>query len=154
MLTCIPQSNRNWDFRVQSTSAGLVELNFELLTENGQIQLGNDQYQIRKHGWTSGHWTLEANGECIADAHQRNPFFRTFEVVTAGKRLTVKAKSRASRCFEILESNSPLGTIRPMHPFTRRSVVDCSTSVPELIQLFCFWLAALMWRRGSLSYNI
>lgn len=153
MLTCLPQSLCNWNFHVRGTSLGLAELYFNFFTEQGDLRLGDTYYQIHKHGWASGHWTLESNGEIFADAQKSNPFYRSFEVIAAGQRLTVKAESPLTRCFEIMESGSLLGTIRPMHPFTRRAVIDCAMVVPELTQLFCFWLAVLTWRRAAKNNN-
>jgi hypothetical protein len=48
-----------------------------------------------------------------------------------------------------MESDIVRGSIRPIHLFTRRAVIECSDDVPELVQLFCFWLIALMWRRAQ-----
>jgi hypothetical protein len=75
--------------------------------------------------------------------------FRSFDVRAGGVQLTVKAQSSFTRSFEILSDDSVVGTIRPVHPFTRRASIECGPSVPELVQLFSFWLAALTWRRAA-----
>ena len=72
-----------------------------------------------------------------------------FEVRSGAVQVTVKAHSAVTRCYDILTDGSIVGTIRPAHPFTRRAFIDCSSSVPELAQLFSFWLAVITWRRES-----
>ena len=153
MLTCLPRSLCTWDYRVPDASSGTAELNFNFLTEQGDIQLADQGYEVRKHGWTSGHWTLEVNGHTLADVQKISPLTRTFEVETGGQHLTVQAQSVFTRCFDILELDRVQGTIQPMHPFTRRAVIDCSSAVPELVQLFCFWLVVITWRRSQSNNN-
>jgi len=63
--------------------------------------------------------------------------------------LAVKARSAFSRRYDILSDGHPAGTIQPAHSFTRRAFIDCTPEVPELAQLFSFWLAALTWRRAA-----
>lgn len=149
MLTCLPKSLCNWNFRVPDTSAGTAELNFNFLTEQGDIQFSGQAFEVRKHGWTSGHWTLESNHGVLIDGQKVSPFLRTFVIQAHDRSFTLKAQSAFGRSFDVLESDRVQGTIRPVHPFTRRTVLDCSDEVPELVQLFCFWLVALMWRRSQ-----
>ncbi len=153
MLTRLPQSLCTWNFRVPDTSAGTAELNFNFLSEQGDIRFDGQDFEVRKHGWTSGRWTLEANDRTQAEAQKTSPLTRTFEVTAGGQQLTIQAQSMFTRCFDILESGQIQGTIRPMHPFTRRAVIDCSSQVPELAQLFCFWLVVITWRRAQKNNN-
>lgn len=153
MLTCLPQSLCTWNYRIPNTSTGVAQLNFNFFTEQGEIRLDRQILEVRKHGWTSGHWTLELNGQTLADGQKASPFTRTFEVVAGQQQLTVKAQSAFTRCFNILESDRVHGTIRPKHPFTRRAVIDCSSEVPEGVQLFCFWLVVITWRRAQKNNN-
>jgi hypothetical protein len=64
--------------------------------------------------------------------------------------LTLRAVSAMRRGFEIVAADGVIaGRIEPMHAFTRRAYIDCDERVPELIQLFAFWLVALAWRRAK-----
>ncbi len=153
MLTCIPQSICSWNFRVPDASSGSALVEFNFLTEQGRIVLGNVEYAVRKHGWLSGHWTLERDGESNVEALKPSAMFRSFDVETGPLKLTVKAASPFGRSYEILSNGNLAGTIQPAHPFTRRAFIDCDSSVPELVQLFSFWLAALTWKRAARSSN-
>jgi hypothetical protein len=149
MLTCIPQSLCSWDFRVFGASAGEAGLAFNFFSEQGSISVGGRELAIRKHGPMSGHWTLELGGTVCAEARKPSAMFRSFEVRSGDAQWTVKARSAFARDYEILSGESVVGTIRPAHPFTRRSFIECSSSVPEFAQLFSFWLVAITWRRAA-----
>ncbi len=149
MLTCIPQSLCSWNFRVSGAHSGPAALAFNFFTKQGSISLGGIEFPVRKHGLLSGHWTLERDGATCADAKKPNAMFRSFEVRSGALQLTVKAQSAFTRCYDILADGSVVGTIRPAHPFTRRAFIECSSSVPELAQLFSFWLAVITWRRAA-----
>jgi hypothetical protein len=149
MLTCIPQSFCSWDFRISGAPSGEAALAFNFFTEQGSITLGGIELPVRKHGILSGHWTLERNGATWADAKKPNALFRSFEVRSDAVQLTVKAQSAVTRCYDILADGSVVGTIQPAHAFTRRAFIECSSSVPELAQLFSFWLVVVTWRRAA-----
>lgn len=151
MLTCIPQSLCSWDFRVIGSSAGPAALTFNFFNEQGGISIDGLEYSIRKHGPFSGHWTLEHNAHTYVDAQKPNALFRSFEVHSSAVKLTVKAHSVVGRCYDILADSQVVGTIRPAHPFTRRAYIECGSSVPDLEQLFSFWLAVVTWRRAANS---
>ena len=153
MLTCIPQSICSWNFRVPDASSGPALVEFNFLTEQGRIVLGNVEYAVRKHGWLSGKWTLERNGECVVESLKPSALFRSFDVEAGTIKLTVKARSALGRSYEILANGNLAGTIQPAHAFTRRAFIDCDSSIPELVQLFSFWLAALTWKRAAKSSN-
>jgi hypothetical protein len=149
VLTCIPQSLCTWNFRVLGTSAGSASLAFNFFTEQGSISLGHVEFTVRKHGPLSGHWTLERERQTTAEARKPRAMFRSFDLSVAGVHFTLKAESAFTRCYDILCGEQRLGTIRPAHPFTRRAFIECASEIPELAQLFSFWLAVLTWRRAA-----
>jgi hypothetical protein len=153
MLTCLPRSICSWDFEVTGGASGPAVVEFNFMTEQGSITVGGDEYVVRKHGMFSGEWTLERGAEICAEAKKPSAFFRSFEVRSSVLPLTVEASSAFTRCFDIVGGGEVIGTIKPAHPFTRRSFIECHAVVPELVQLFSFWLAALAWRRAARNNN-
>jgi hypothetical protein len=149
MLTCLPQSLCSWDFRVLGAFAGSATVTFNFFSEQGTISLGNMEFTVCKHGWLSGQWTLENSGGTVAAATKPNPLLRSFEVDAGDLRLTVKAQTPFTRCFDIVSNGAVVGSIRPVHPFTRRAYIECRDALPEFVQLFAFWLAVLLWRRAA-----
>jgi hypothetical protein len=113
-------------------------------SEQGSIDIGSQHYEVVKQGWLSGEWTLECGGQVIARALQ--PLFtRSFEVEHNGQELTL-SPVLFSRQFDVSIGSQLIGTIGPTGVFTRRSLVQCD-ALSELMQIFCFWLVALTWRR-------
>ena len=131
------------------SAAGPAELAFNFFTEQGGMTLGGMEFTIRKHGWLSGHWSLDMSGRARAEARKTNPFLRRFEISAQETQFVLQAQSSFTRSYNLLTGEAVAGTIRPEHLFTRRATVDCNDAVPELVQLFAFWLAALTWKRAA-----
>ena len=153
-MTCIPQSLCTWNFRVLEATAGPAALTFNFLSEQGSIFLGPAEFAVRKHGPLSGHWTLERDGRTDAEARKPSALFRSFEVKAESVSLIVKAQSALTRSFDILAGGRVAGTIRPAHPFTRRAFIECAPEIPELAQLFSFWLVVITWRRAANNNSV
>jgi hypothetical protein len=131
---------------VEGAGAGNAALTFSTFTEQGTLKLGSEEFAVRKHGAFSGRWTLEREGGIYAEA--RKSMLRQFEINSQGATFRVQARW-FSRTFEILSDQDVIGMIRRAHPFTRRATIDCNSSFPELLQLFSFWLVAIVWRRAA-----
>ena len=159
MLTCLPRSICSWNFLVRGTMGGEAGLTFNWFTEQGTIDWNGTEYEVVKHGPFSGHWTLEIPGRVVMNAQKSSAFTRTFELDGSCGPLTLQARSMLTREFEIFDAEKLVGTIVPMHMFTRRAKiftearVDCDSKLSELAQLFAFWLVALTWKRATKSDN-
>ncbi len=151
MLTCTPRSIFSSDFKIEGADAGPASASFRFFGEQGEIFLAGATYMVRKHGLLSERWTLERNGEICAEAIKPSGLLRRFEIRSGGKLFALKAQSAMTRTYNVFSSDTVVGTIRPAHFFTRRAFVDCSPSVPGLLQLFAFWLAAITWQRAANS---
>jgi hypothetical protein len=149
MLTCLPQSVCSWNYRVRGASAGEAAVTFNFLSEQGTIALGGVTLQVVKHGWLSGKWTLESGAGTYAVAVKPSSLYRSFDLDAGQMQFNLAAASPLGRTFNVTASGTTLGTIRPAHLFTRRAFVECDDSVPELVQLFAFWLTALTWKRAA-----
>jgi hypothetical protein len=148
-LTCLPQSICSWNYLVTISDSDVeASVEFNFMSEQGNITFQSGYYDI-KHTWLSGEWSLESDGRVIVIAIKPNPLTRFFVVSYDGRELVLKAMSPFGRSFVIEQDNRVLGMIEPMHTFTRRATIDCSSSVAIPIQLFMFWLTVLMWKRAS-----
>lgn len=124
-------------------------MSFTTFGESGGITLENGaEFSIIKQSWMQGRWTLAQGGMVCAEAEKPSAFFRSFEVRTDAVSFTVQAASAFSRIFQIVVEGVVVGVIRPAHVFTRRAFVECDSAMPEVAQLFAFWLAAISWRRS------
>ena len=148
-MTCLPVSLCSWNFQVTGAAAGPASVDFNFFSEQGEISLGPGAYTVRKHGPLSGRWTLEKDGEVFAAASKPSALFRAFDIEAGDARFTVKAQSALTRSYAILSGGRKIGVIRPAHAFTRRAFIECGPEVPELAQLFAFWLVVITWRRAA-----
>jgi hypothetical protein len=149
MVTCLPQSICSWNYRVLGLPGGEGATVMNYLSEQGNVSLGGVTYDVVKKGLFSGEWSLQGQGEIVAAARKPSAMFRSFTVTFGGGGLTLQAQSPFSRVFQLLNSERVIGEIRPAHPFTLRALMQCDDDVPQLVQLFAFWLVALSWRRTA-----
>jgi hypothetical protein len=153
MLTCLPRSICSWDFRIRGTTGGEAILTFNWFTEQGTISWNGTEFEVVKHGPFSGHWTLESPQGVVTKAQKTSAFTRTFELESESGLITLQARSVFTRAFELLQTGNSVGTIVPMHAFTRRATIQCTDQVDELTQLFAFWLVVITWKRAAKNNN-
>jgi hypothetical protein len=153
MLTCVPMSICSWNYRVLGLPAGEGRTWINRMSEQGSVSLGGVLYDVVKHGWMSGMWTLEERGHVFATAQKLSAFTRTMVVSCGEASLTVEAMSPFSRAFELRDRRDVVGVIRPVHLFTRRGEMSCDAAVPQVAQMFVFWLVAMSWRRTANKNN-
>lgn len=149
MLTCLPKSICSWDYRVLGTASGPAEVTFGVITKPGIITLGPECHAARKHGWCSGKWTLEHGGKVEVEARQPRLLLRHYELRGEGGEYSLQAKTAFRGRYDLTSGGVLVGSIWPAHAFTKRAFIQCDPAVPELTQLFAFWLAALTWRETT-----
>jgi hypothetical protein len=153
MLSCVPVSLCSSNYRVLGLPAGEGTTEINWFSEQGRLSLGGATYEVVKHGPMSGEWTLEARGEIVAAARKPSMLTRTAIVTFGEATLTVQAVSPFTRVFEVSIGERVVGRVRPVHPFTRRGVMECDAAVPQLVQMFVFWMVAMSWRRTASKNN-
>jgi len=149
MVTCLPKSICDRDYRVKGLPEGEAEVLFDMMTEQGSIVIGGETMRVCKHGMTSGRWTLEVDGLVLAEATKPSPMMNCFEIVALGVTFQLSPRLPLSRTYIITCERKRCGEIRPMHAFTRRAVIECDNFIDSPTQLFAFWLIGLMWRRNE-----
>lgn len=151
-LDCVPRGFWTWTYHVYGSKNGDAQVTFNMFSEQGSIVVSGVEFRIRKHGWLSGTWSLEQDGLTLATATKPSALIRAFDVEADDRRFELRARLM-TRTFDIFEGSDQPGLIRPAGFFTRRALVECREDVPFLVRLFCFWLAALMWRRAAKNSN-
>lgn len=148
MLICNPKSFFSWSFEITGSTRGAASVDFDIFGESGTITHAETPYRVQKQGWLSGTWSVSSGSEVLATAVKPSAWTRAFEISSMDTPLLVKAGSPLGRSYEMISGGRVIGTISPTHPFTRRSTIACEDQIPELIQLFSFWLAVMTWRRS------
>ncbi len=151
VLTCLPQSICSWNYSITGSDSDVIaSVEFDFWNEQGSIILEPSCYGVKRGWvWPSDEWSLESGDRVIAVATKPNPFTRFFEVSYSSQDLILRPELPFTRSFLIEQDNRVLGTIQPMHSFTRRASIDCSSSIAIPVQIFLFWLTVLMWKRDA-----
>jgi hypothetical protein len=149
MIRCKPKGLCSWDFFLDGEGHhASVEFNWQ--GEQGAITADGMPFEVRKHGFLSGHWTLERNRERVASAQKANPFTRTFEIQHDQESLILCAEFAFGRSFRLQRPEDPIATIRPYHAFTRRATIETFAQKCDFPMIcFAFWLVVLNWRRAA-----
>ncbi|NNE70595.1 MAG: hypothetical protein HKN29_09575 [Rhodothermales bacterium] len=150
MIHCYPRNlfSRQYD-AVAVPGGALGEVNFRAMTEQGSIVWDNVEWQVTKHGPASGYWTLSRGKEYAADAQKDSAMKRHVRVETKDLELELRPRSVFTSTFEVFDGQLRVGVIKRANVFSRRSYLEFDAEVPELIQLFCFWMVRMLWRRSQ-----
>lgn len=129
-----------------------VRLEFARMSEQGAVIANGTRFKVRKHGVTSGRWTLEAGGEVVATAQKSTPFHRTFRIEGTMGAQVLRAKSAVGRAMLVEADGRVVLRLAPNNAFTRKARVDlCGVEWDAASVGFVCWLTLLTWRRASSS---
>ncbi|MEM1296501.1 MAG: hypothetical protein AAGH89_14125 [Verrucomicrobiota bacterium] len=152
IVRAIPQGLLTWNFEVRKANELVGTTFYKVFGESGGMTLGDQRFMIERQGPMSGQWRLaHREGPELAVAQKANAFTRRIEMkwLEAGTILSMEGENPWSRIMKVSANGKRLGKIVPDHIFTRKSTLDFGEDVPMEIQLFCLWLAALLWRRAA-----
>tara|TARA_R110002096_G_scaffold29509_5_gene88965 strand:- start:34973 stop:35449 length:477 start_codon:yes stop_codon:yes gene_type:complete len=151
-VRAIPQGLFTWNFEIRKADNVVGMTTYRIFGESGELSLGERQFVVERQGPLSGQWRLaQRNGPELAVAQKANAFTRRIEMkwLEAGSVLTMEGVNPWSRTMKITANGNLLGRIVPDHLFTRKSTLEFGEDVPMEIQLFCLWLAVMLWRRAA-----
>lgn len=144
MIDCLPQGICSWNY-VLSGDGWQASVRMERMREQGTIEINGREFTIRKHGFASGTWSLESEGQIVLTARKKNPFTRTFMISGDDADAELRADSVFSRSMWLTGRGIDC-RIQPRHPFTRRATIE-GPCPDDLLTCFAFWLTVLSWRR-------
>lgn len=146
MVKCAPHSVFSWNYAVSGLVLGSAQLTFEPFSDQGVIAFDGIRLGVRKEGWINARWTLERDGEAVAVANKHGMLGRRFELTHGDQVFLLKPQTPITRGYDIFLGDTVVGTIEPDHPLTRVAHIECKVAVAEVVQLFSFWLVAMVWR--------
>lgn len=149
MISCLPNGLCSWNYTLKGDGHS-AEASLQMFTEQGSLVVDGVAFEIRKHGFASGHWTLEREGAVIISAQKPSPLTRTVKLSNAEASWTLQAESAFGRSFRLERGASIIAAIRPAHMFTRRATIELLRDDGEFTAVcFAFWLAVIAWRRAA-----
>jgi hypothetical protein len=119
------------------------------MREAGTLVLDDGAYKVYRKGRFSGAFILEKDGSVVASATKPSALKRALEVEYGNNRYALKPISSFGRTFVLLDEGTILGTMRPLHAFTRKALVDFPDSIPLPVRIFMVWLTIILWKRDE-----
>lgn len=149
MIACTPRGLCSWNYTLKGDGHS-AEAALQMFTEQGSLVVDGVDFEIRKHGFASGLWTLEREASVIISAQKSSPLTRTVELSNAEASWTLEAESAFGRSFRVQRGGSIVAAIRPAHMFTRRAMIELVRDDGDFTAVcFAFWLAVIAWRRAA-----
>jgi hypothetical protein len=137
----------SWDFTVSQAGRRIAEIGLSW-RERGRLTVNGLAYAVRRER-AFGEFRLEAAGNTVAIAVKPSLFRRVFQVTHGAKTWTVRRESLWSRRIQVLEGDREIGHITRRSRWSYRSDAVLPDTMPMPVQVFCVWLAALIWKREA-----
>ena len=153
MLTCLPTDDSSWNYEIFEADRAVASVEPFTFSEKAVIRYRGESFDVVKPVYLGGEWNLSQSSGIIALAKKPNPLFRSFDLTSDRLYFTLKASNPLGRAFEITTDSRMVGTISPIHLFTRRAVIDCAPAMPVLLQLFSFCLVVFTWKRRTFDLD-
>lgn len=149
MLELVPRLSMSQRYSVRRDGIEVAEVDLAWWKEGGRLEVEGGTYGLRREGVKSGAFTLSQDGQVLVAAHKPSALRNRFEVEHDGQRYELVKAGWWMRRFELRAGGSTVGSVAPLHPFTRRARVSLPGELPLPVKVFLAALVALMWRRGS-----
>jgi hypothetical protein len=148
MLAIEKQHWYSWDFTVSQAGRRIAEVGLSW-RERGRLTVNGLAYTVRRQS-AFGEFHLESPGGGAVAVAAKPSFFRRVFVVTAGAHTwTVKRQSPWSRRIQVLEGDREVGHVTRGNWWSYRASATLPDTMPVAVQVFCVWLAALIWKRET-----
>lgn len=151
VLQARPKRWLSWGFELYEAERLIATMDMTWLSEGGSFVWEGAQYTLSREGLWSGDFVLQGNGQTPARATKPSAFVRRFEVHVGSRALTLEAASLFTRKFQLIENGSVVGSITPKHALSRSCTLTFPDGLSVPVQVFLFWLVALIWRRAENS---
>ena len=117
-------------------------------SEQCSILIDDVLFEVKKHGVTSGLWTLEKEGLPHASAKKLSIWKRSFHIETPMGLLHLGSNGALKRSFFIGLEGEVIATIYPRNVVSRHAEMEIHFPEYDFPSLaFAFWLVILTWRR-------
>jgi hypothetical protein len=138
----------SWDFTVSQAGRRIAELGLSW-RERGRLTVNGLAYTVRRER-RLGEFRLESpGGGTVATAAKPSLFRRVFEVRHGAHTWTLRRQSLVSRRIQVLEGDREIGHITRTSWWSYRATAALPDAMPLAVQVFCVWLAALIWKREA-----
>lgn len=149
MLELVPRSPFSRQFILLRDGQPIAELALGLVRERGSIVVAGTPYEVRRERLLTSEFVLSQRRQEIARARKTSAVRNRFEVTWDSHVWELVKVTWWGRAFAVREGGTEIGSMRPEHAFTRRSLIDLPDDVPVPVAAFLAALAVLMWNRDQ-----
>jgi hypothetical protein len=150
MLAIEPRHWYSWDFMVSNGGRPIGEIGLSW-RERGRLTVNGLAYTVRRER-AFGEFRLESPGGTVATAVKPSLFRRVFEVTHGAKTWKVRRQSAWSRRIQVFEGDREIGHVTRTSWWSYRAAATLPDTMPVAVQVFCVWLAALIWKRDAAAH--
>jgi hypothetical protein len=149
MLAIEKQHWYSWDFTVSQAGRRIAEIGLSW-RERGRLTVNGLAFTVRRDRAFGSEFRLESpDGRTVATAVKPSFFRRAFEVTQGAKTWTVRRQSPWSRRIQVLDGGREIGHVTRGSWGSYRASAALPDAMPMPVQVFCVWLAALIWKREA-----
>jgi hypothetical protein len=149
MLRAVPKNWFSWKFEIFDGEVKVANLDLAWFREEVEFAIQGRTFEIGREGVMSSVFLLREDGRTIASATKPSAFRRSFDVVFDQTGYKLEAVGPFVRRFELRKDFREVGSIHPVHLFSRKAIVELPEYLPLEVQVFIAWLVIMLWKRGS-----
>jgi hypothetical protein len=148
MLHALPTSWLSSHFRLESDGRDIGRLALAAIRERATFTVKDVEFSFYRESM-AGDFVLDFQGSVLARAQKTSVLKRQFTLTFEDQSYTLSASSAFGRAFVLSEGEAEVGRVRPLKMFSNKAEIDLPDAVPLPVQVFCFWLVVVLWKRAE-----
>lgn len=149
LLELVPHGWSSRRFTIRRDGETVADLELAWLREGGAVTIGGEPFELSREGLVSGVFALSRVGIEVVRASKPSAWRERLEVTHEGATYELAKASWWGNAYDVRADGRAIGSIRPRHPFTRRSAVTMPEEFPLAVTVFIAALVVLMWNRQA-----
>ncbi len=148
MLYALPTSWFKPAFRLVRDGREVGHLTVSSFRERATFAVKDVEFTFYREGMT-GDFVLEFQESVLARAQKPSAFKQRFTLAFEGQSYALAPASWYGRTFVLREGDEEAGRVRPLSAFSNKTDLDLPDALPLPVQVFCFWLVLILWKRAA-----
>jgi len=148
-LRAEPLSWLSFGVRILSGESEITQLKISAFKSKGSFTLDGEDFTIEPSGFWGSNATLKKGASIIAKAQKAGALKRTWEISSAGHRLTLESRSLTGRAYVLLLGKQEVGRVQREGFAGRRTIMEFPDNVPVFLQVFLAYIVISQARREA-----
>ena len=130
----------NWLVEAEGAALAVAEIRLSRFRSAGEIVVGVRRYEIRRHGWLRGAYTLLDDGGLMAVAADLHWWSNRVRVQCGHANWELAPRTWFSHAYTLREGEREIGRIRPLYLLSSGLSVELPDAIPLPVQVFLAWI--------------